>query len=114
MLSLQRIPSEWVRHYGNDIPTQCVQSMPNGICFTVDILKLGTARYFTAGWDTFVRRNNLQNQDSISFTHIGGGEFHVLRFNSLTGCPSRADYDGGWLCPLYFIKSVCVSCSSSV
>ncbi|XP_047978613.1 B3 domain-containing protein Os03g0212300-like [Salvia hispanica] len=88
-----RIPGEWVSNYGDGVPSHCTLSMPNGVPWSVQMVKENDIFYFKQGWGDFVRGNTIENKDMISFTHIGGGEFHVLRCNFLIGCPSRTDYD---------------------
>ncbi|KAG6420244.1 hypothetical protein SASPL_116766 [Salvia splendens] len=95
-----RIPGEWVRNYGDRLPSHCTLSMPNGVPWSVQMVKENDVCYFRQGWGVFVRGNTIENKDMISFTHVGGGEFHVLRCKFLTGCPSRTDYDGEFSSPI--------------
>ncbi|KAG6421991.1 hypothetical protein SASPL_118557 [Salvia splendens] len=89
-----RIPPQWVRLYGRDLPPQCFLVMPHGGKWDVRLLNVENGCYFRNGWYSFVVANNVINGDILVFTHVGAGVFQVIRAAALTGCPPIYDYDG--------------------
>ncbi|XP_042004329.1 uncharacterized protein LOC121753190 [Salvia splendens] len=88
-----RIPAQWVREYGTELPLHCTLSMANGNRWVVTMIKFANGCYFMSGWEIFVKDNYISHGDGLTFTHIGAGEFHVMRYDAKNGCPHRDDYD---------------------
>ncbi|XP_042053898.1 uncharacterized protein LOC121798782 isoform X1 [Salvia splendens] len=98
-LQLHRLPAQWVREYGNDLPLHCTLSMENGKRWVVTMIEFANGCYFMSGWEEFVKDNYISHGDALTFTHIGAGEFHVMRYDSKNGCPHRDDcnvWDPSW------------------
>ena len=91
---LQCLPPEFVGRHGADLPHQCVLMMPNGRVWGVTLLRVANGFFFRIGWSSFVQANEIVNLDVLMFTWLGGGTFHVKRFDFGSGCPPKKDLRG--------------------
>ncbi|KAG6399969.1 hypothetical protein SASPL_141457 [Salvia splendens] len=88
-----RLPPEFVAIHGYDLPFDCRLVWPNGVRYTVRILKLSNGFFFSSGWREFVRATNVIHGDHLTFTLVDVGVFNVKRFDSATHCPPQGDVD---------------------
>ncbi|KAL1535210.1 B3 domain-containing protein-like protein [Salvia divinorum] len=65
--------------------------MPNGRVWGVNLLKVANGCFFRIGWSEFVQANNIIHLDFLTFTWLGGGKFHVKRYDFGSGCPPKND-----------------------
>ncbi|KAG6436603.1 hypothetical protein SASPL_101504 [Salvia splendens] len=87
-----RFPPEFVGRHGASLPHQCILMMPNGRVWGVSLLRVANGFFFRVGWRNFVQANEIVNLDLLIFTWLGGGTFHVKRFDLGSGCPPKSDF----------------------
>ncbi|KAL1568936.1 B3 domain-containing protein REM1-like [Salvia divinorum] len=88
-----RLPPEFIGRYGEELPFDCRLVMPNGVTWTVRLLKIASGAHFQVGWAEFRRDNRLHHGDFLIFTLVDVGTFRVKRYNMSSGCAPRSDLE---------------------
>ncbi|KAG6408692.1 hypothetical protein SASPL_131711 [Salvia splendens] len=86
-----RLPPQWVAEHGEELPFDCRLVMPNGSRWPVRVLNIASGCYFCVGWSEFWRGNKISHGETLCFTLVDVGIFHVKRYKSGSGCPPRSD-----------------------
>ncbi|KAL1540576.1 B3 domain-containing protein REM1-like [Salvia divinorum] len=85
------LPPEWVARHRDHLLHDCQLVMPNRTRWPVRLLDIARGCHFCVGWSEFVRDNNTEHGDKLTFTVADAGIFHVKRYKTNTGCPPRGD-----------------------
>ncbi|XP_047963757.1 B3 domain-containing protein At3g06220-like [Salvia hispanica] len=93
-----RLPPEFVGRHGGGLPHQCILVMPRRRIWGVTLLKIANGYFFRNGWRQFVEDNNITHLDFLTFTWLGGGTFHVKRYDFGSGCPPKIDFNVHGVC----------------
>ncbi|KAG6411582.1 hypothetical protein SASPL_129665 [Salvia splendens] len=86
-----RLPPQWVAEHGEELSFDCRLVMPNGSRWPVRVLNIASECYFCVGWSEFRRGNKISHGETLCFTLVDVGIFHVKRYKSGSGCPPRSD-----------------------
>ena len=68
--------------------------MPNGVGWTVRILRLENGSRFQTGWREFVGDNLFKPGDFLTFTLVDVGTFHIKRYAVRIGVPPLTEGEG--------------------
>lgn len=88
----QKLPHEWIRLHGSDLPSRCELQIPMGRRNYVGFTRIDRVSYFDRDWGLFVLNTRIQLTDTLIFFYHGDGAFKVIRFDE-DGCmPDRDVY----------------------
>ncbi|KAL1566835.1 B3 domain-containing protein REM1-like [Salvia divinorum] len=82
---IKGLPPEWVATHRDDLLFDCRLVMPNGTRWPVRFLDIASGCHFCVDWSKFVRDNNIEHGDKLTFTMAGVGIFHVKRYKTGPG-----------------------------
>ncbi|KAG6411641.1 hypothetical protein SASPL_129725 [Salvia splendens] len=89
-----------LRNTGEELSFDCRLVMPNGSRWPVRVLNIASGCYFCVGWSEFRRGNKISHGETLCFTLVDVGIFHVKRYKSGAGSPPRNDL----ICELHLKK----------
>ncbi|KAI3445199.1 hypothetical protein Pfo_001864 [Paulownia fortunei] len=85
-----RIPPEFIKKFGGDIPTIVTLRRPSGISWQVDMKRFNDHWFFQKGWPEFVQENSIEDGDFLTFCYAGNSIFCVKVY-ARNGCRKRVD-----------------------
>ncbi|XP_042029783.1 B3 domain-containing protein REM20-like [Salvia splendens] len=77
--------------HGPTLPVQCRLVMPNGVGWTVGLVRMENGTRFQIGWREFVDDNIFKHGDFMTISLVDVGTFHIKRYDVSTGVPPLTD-----------------------
>ncbi|XP_017974376.1 PREDICTED: B3 domain-containing transcription factor VRN1 isoform X3 [Theobroma cacao] len=76
-----KIPAQFVKKYGSEIPSPIFLMVPSGAVWQVELTKSNAEIWMQGGWRQFVEHFSLQLQDFVVFRYEGNGLFNIIIFD---------------------------------
>uniref|UniRef100_A0A0A8Y5E1 TF-B3 domain-containing protein n=1 Tax=Arundo donax TaxID=35708 RepID=A0A0A8Y5E1_ARUDO len=98
------VPEEFVRYFSGEFPGEIKLEIRNGYSYPVGVAKCPDKVVFSAGWEAFVKANDLHMDDSMVFRYIGSFQFNAIIFGRV-GCEKASSVVvSSALVPLHVLK----------
>jgi len=81
LLSLQRIPDEFITRYGNELKNVATITVPDGCDWEMELKKCGNDVYFCNKWKQFVEYYSIGYGSFLCFKYEGNSRFSVVIFD---------------------------------
>ncbi|XP_059279983.1 uncharacterized protein LOC132033871 isoform X2 [Lycium ferocissimum] len=85
VLQLKKIPRGFLKVFNGQTPVHFVLEGPAGISWQVGVEQIEGDFFFRRGWPDFVKKNNLEYGDFLTFCYAGNSKFYV-RLYGKDGC----------------------------
>jgi len=81
LLSLQRIPDEFIKRFGNELKNVATITVPDGCDWEMELKKCGNDIYFCNKWQQFSEYYSIGYGSYLCFKYEGDSKFSVVIFD---------------------------------
>jgi len=82
LLSLQRIPYEFISRFGNELDNVATIAVPDGLEWDMELKKCGGQVFFCNNWQQFAEYYSIYYGCYLDFKYEGNSKFNVVIYDS--------------------------------
>jgi hypothetical protein len=82
LLSLQRIPDEFITRFGNELGNVAKITVPNGREWDMELKKCGNGVFLSNKWEEFAEYYSISYGCYLDFKYEGNSEFNVVIYDT--------------------------------